>query len=844
MSKGTTMTALRGFCVLALCALAGCKVYPPRPKVPPGAGLGAACGDAQPCRDGLVCDSATSTCAGSRSLANGATCTIGPECESGYCGPGVPRGKCGAAGTVARGGTCQGDGDCQVGLKCAFDGETLFPRCLPAGPGDLAATCTWSRECAQGLFCQDGVCSVVPLAPQLAPRGWPPFVPDPTDRWAGASCPAAKSSPTTALFELPRQTDTDEQKADFFRLPFPNDAARRADGTVDYSRFPRDPAPPFGFDALGRYLSALETEPFGNYGTTHFRFSGPISFSGVSGVGANPQTRLVDLTAGARFGQRKGLFWRVNSGRNRYICNNWVAVRPFTAEALVAGTYGVVLLKGIKDETGNDVQASGDFQAMLSSSAPSGDPVLGAAWPRYAPLRQYLSTAGIATSDVLVASVFTVGDGQRLLKKLAQTVAALPVPAADGWVKCGSGTPSPCADATGARACGNAAGFDEWHSLLDLPIFQSGSAPYLTPAEGGSIDGDLAPDAGVLAVVRREQVCAALTTPKTTPPAGGWPLVVYGHGTGGSFRSHAGDGAGAALAQVAALGDGGTADGGTQPGGYAVLGIDQVGHGPRRGARQDVSPDDIVFNFSNPASARGTMAQGGADLLGVARYAKGFAGGAGGVPAIDSSRLVYWGHSQGATQGALFLAQDRSVEGALMTGASASLSDALLSKKAPINIADSMWIALGEAQPSDVDIFHPVISLLASWTDPVDPLNFARDVVVVPAAGATPAFARHLFQVWGKNDLFTARPVQAAFALGAGLGFVAPKVDDFDAAPQSLVSGNVTTPRTVTAAMRQYDPGTLYDGHFVVFRDQTAQRDAVRFLVRAASGDVPRVPEP
>ena len=35
-----------------------------------------------------------------------------------------------------------------------------------------------------------------------------------------------------------------------------------------------------------------------------------------------------------------------------------------------------------------------------------------------------------------------------------------------------------------------------------------------------------------------ESVCLALTIPKDIePPADGWPVVVYGHGTGGNFRA-------------------------------------------------------------------------------------------------------------------------------------------------------------------------------------------------------------------------------------------------------------------------------------------------------------------
>ena len=67
-----------------------------------------------------------------------------------------------------------------------------------------------------------------------------------------ATCPAVSKGAVKALWELPRANDPPEVKQDFYRLPYPNDAARDAAGKVDFSRHPKDPAPPFGFDAPNR----------------------------------------------------------------------------------------------------------------------------------------------------------------------------------------------------------------------------------------------------------------------------------------------------------------------------------------------------------------------------------------------------------------------------------------------------------------------------------------------------------------------------------------------------------------------------------------------------------------
>ena len=828
--------SLRHAALISLCVLAvGCNPGNPPIGPPEGPGLGAPCSAEIKCRKGFVCGTAQ-TCEGDRAAGEGEACTLGVECVSGNCAPNGARGHCAAAGTGALGSSCQGDSDCVALLKCGFNGESLFPRCLTQGTKDIGGACTVGLDCAQGLLCVGGTCATASLTPTMTPHGYPPFLPQtPGTGWQGAACAVSKASGQIALWVLPRASDEESVKQDFYRLPFPNDALRDATGRVDFSRHPKDPAPSFGFDVLGRYLEALATEPFSNAPTIIFRFDGPLDFSSIALNGTTPNVRLVKLEAGQTFPH--GLSVLLNGGANRYVCHNWLAIRPYTGDSMSPGTWAVVMLKGIKGSgaAGVELQPSPDFTAMLGATAPT-EARQALAWPGYQPLRSYLTAQSIDPATVLSATVFTVGDPQRLLKRLATAEATVAAPTADTWVKCGSGTPSPCPDVTGPRACGAAnANFEEWHSLIDLPLFQAGTAPYLTPAQGGGIDGS----AAALTPVRREKVCATLTTPIGTPPAGGWPVVLYAHGTGGNFRAHASDGSAAALSSI-------TLPGVTGPVKAAVLGFDQVGHGPRRGATgQTTSPDDIVFNFANPASGRGTMAQGAADLHGVTRYLKGLAASPPPeLPALNVSRLVYWGHSQGATEGALFLAQDRSIEGTLLSGASACLVNSLTSKKAPINIADGMWAALSESSPAAVTAYHPVLSLLQAWTDPVDPLHFAQHVAVMPLDGARPTYARHVFQVWGKDDLFTPQPVQSAFAVGARLWFVGPKVDELDVTPvQTSVSGNVTVPRTITAAIRQYVP-LGYDGHFVVFNNSTATTDASRFIGRVLRGEVPTIPEP
>src|SRR5262249_40020979 len=155
-----------------------------------------------------------------------------------------------------------------------------------------------------------------------------------------------------------------------------------------------------------------------------------------------------------------------------------------------------------------------------------------------------------------------------------------------------------------------------------------------------------------------------------------WPLVIYAHGTGGSFRSHITEGVAARLASVESTK-------------MAVLGIDQVGHGTRRGASTQ-DPSKRFFNFVNPAAARGNVLQDAADQMALVRFAKNLTLAAGTSPTgadIRFGTLGFWGHSQGATAGAIAMPYTQGVAGALLSGEGASLIDALLYKKSPVNLA-------------------------------------------------------------------------------------------------------------------------------------------------------------
>jgi hypothetical protein len=778
--------------------------------LPAGKGVGEDCTDAEPCRDGLSCN-AKGVCEPAGDKAPGDACVISAECQSGQC---VGR-QCAPAGDAMEGGACLTDADCGVGLRCAIVGLGLS--CTPEGMGDVGSDCTSSTDCFGGLACLQDKCAV-------APPGVPPF----GQPWGGVECAKPVEDDVKAYFEVPGAAGADE--GDFFRLPFPTDV-RKSKNTLDLSGFPTPGSALLGVDPVQLYVDAITANDsgWGAYPTVIFRFSGSFDFNTLDVA----SLQFVDITDPAK-GRNVG--WRrfYTDARTNYICENFVAVQPPVGSPLEPGhTYAVYILgdAGGKTLVGRHDQkpvvASDNMAAVLKAAAPT-DAKLKAAHAAFAPLRAYLTVKNEPVANVLTASVFTVGDLQAPMAAVADAVAAGKAPTASKWVKCGGKAVSPCPQADEDRACGaDADGYDEYQALLSIPVFQQGTAPYLTAADGGGIDVKKPHD---------EEVCMSITVPEGAAPAAGWPAVVFAHGTGGNYRNHVRPEVAGVLAAATPQ--------------FAVIGIDQVEHGPRRGDSMQ-SPDNLFFNFMNPDVARGNPLQGAADQLSVARFAKALnidaATSTGSAIKLDGTKLFFFGHSQGSTEGSLMLPFGDDFKAAVLSGNGASLKDALRTKTKPQNIAGALPLVLQDPAMADANLgpgvtqYHPVLSLLQQWIDPADPLNFAA-AVGKPLTGHT---AKHLFQTFGIEDSYSPPVTLATYALAGGLTQVTPDKsakpvwNDDDVLPAPVAVGYKAPTGGFTLGMREYGAPKTSDGHFVVFDTQAANDDMVLFLTGATGATPP-----
>jgi predicted esterase len=561
---------------------------------------------------------------------------------------------------------------------------------------------------------------------------------------------------------------------------------------------------------------------------------------------------LLNITpTSPEYGFSSSLVWYLDGGRTRYICDRYLMIRPQFGQPLRPGTtYAAIVRRIATDESGNVFGPDSDFTAMLAAGAPA-DPDLAAAWAAYAPLRAFLADdkapVKLTAAELAAVAVFTTEKIEDPLAAIHAAIAAAPAPALGNLVNCSdAGALSACDDGlTGAdhkRGCFPdqlaGASFDEYQGTISLPVFQQGTRPYLNPEDGGGIM--LASD-GTASIVRSEPVCISLAVPHGTPPAAGWPLVVYSHGTGGSYRS---------AVELDLAEDFAT---GAAPSGLAVpmatLGYEGVLHGKRKGdSSKDVG--ELFYNFLNPRAARDNSLQAAADLLAIPRALGAFLAQPSYPIRIDPAHVALYGHSQGGNAASLALAFPAGYGAGVMSGTGGTLIFTLLQKRRPVDISVLLPFILGEDAVGSND---PVLNLMQMYFERSDSVNFGRRLFREPYEGVSPS---HVLHVYGTNDSYAPVETQRRYAQAAGFPVATPLVDDYPTSPEygmatlaPPIKANLPLAglAPITAAQIQYqgtepDGNPENDGHFVSTDKHLTARAAIqKFLVTFMRDDAPTV---
>jgi hypothetical protein len=496
-------------------------------------------------------------------------------------------------------------------------------------------------------------------------------------------------APGVASWALPRAATTAEQRAGFL-LPWPNDLARTPAGRVDLTFVPGAG----GTTLIAEYVRQFNDrlEGFSPVGAAYFRFGAaldpmslPMTPEDSRRMSSSVQLVDVDPMSPER-GRRIPVQWTFRIEPTRWWRTHTLAVMPATGFPLRPATrYALVVTTDARGDGGRPLTRDADLDAVLAA-APSADPAVTAARTVYTPALTELAGVGLTRDRILSLAVFTTADPTRDFFRAAD------------WIDREGPTPA-LVDNTPPAFSG---GFFRLSGHYGPnPVFQSGAVPYGEPGSGRFI----LDASGTPQVQRTENVRFSLAIPAGPMPAGGWPIAIYGHGTGGDHATFLADETAAAATEQ----------------GVAMLGFDQVFHGER--APMGTNPETAFFNFLNAEAGRTNNLQAALDLVQCGRFVRGLS-----VPVrhtdgtmytarFDPARVFVFGHSQGGLNAPLWLAANDGARAAVLSGAGGAFNVALLAKTRPVNVPQIISTIL-QLAPRELNAWHPAITLLQLLIDP------------------------------------------------------------------------------------------------------------------------------
>lgn len=582
----------------------------------------------------------------------------------------------------------------------------------------------------------------------------------------------------------------------FFDTPFPADV-RLVDGHASLEGFPGSADVPL----FAAYVNlAPELDGWGTNSPIYLRFEDVIDESVVpraeQSVTPGAALQLFDIDARSLHrGETIPVTTQFWEDSDQYGADNLLAVMPVPGFPLRPATkYALVLT--------SPLASTGAMPEFWQDD------------PYWLPLLETLSTRGLAPEQVAAATVFTTSTPLAETTRIAEAIQQREI-----------GFPPWEPELT---IYDESSSVVTYEGFVTVPIWQRGERPYRD--EGGGFVFD---DGGSPVVQGWERVKFALTVPGgNEPPAEGWPLVVYSHGTGGdhlSFTRSTTDDEGPGMARR----------------GVAMFGIAQPLHDDRK--TPTTSEEFDTFNYLNPESGRTSFRQGALDQVWlVERLAESGTGFTfnGEMVEINHERLSFFGHSQGAMVGALAAPYiSTRVRAVGLSAAGGGTAEAAISKVDPIPVLPILASALA-IDEERLSVLHPVLGVVQMLSEATDPLNYGPYwFSEEPAWGGSPV---SMLMTEGLDDTYTPPRTIESLATAARMpiagkmlyepaGFSLRELGQQDLPLEENAESWSGT--DVTAGLCQFADV----GHFAIY-DLDEAKDLYRdFLESAAYDDDPRL---
>jgi hypothetical protein len=637
--------------------------------------------------------------------------------------------------------------------------------------------------------------------------------------------------------------DMQFDRAAFYSAPFPSDDLRRADGTIDLSKFPN----PNGVDLIQQAVNLIQKDArgFATSAAIFFRLTGAIDRGKLPTLAQSQQKGasvfLVSVDASSddllhrypiqvAFEEDAGPFGDLNV----------LSLLPLQGIPLKPATkYAAVVTTAVAP------RVSAEMAQIVGNQRPAAMPQN--VFDEHEAALDALKKDGLDASTIAGMTVFTTDAPTVQLDTVVADLKAHDAPAID----------APFAkDETFDDYC-------VYSTTITMPDYQAGTPPFNAAKDGGAWAFDAS---GKPVVQRNEKANLVVTVPRATIPDSGFPLVVFVRTGGGGDRPLVDRGVQATNGGPPITPGSGPAHDFAQVG-FAGIQVD----GPHGGLRNVSHQDEqfVMFNVANAAALRDNVRESAVELTLMPRIAKSLsidvhdcpgAQTASGktIATFDLDHLALMGHSMGATISPLVLAGDATFKSAILSGAGASWIENVMYKLHPVEVQGLIAGFLGYGSDRTLSDHDPALTLFQWGAEPADPMVYDARVVHAPKSGESP---RNVLMLQGIVDHYIMPPIANATSLSLGLDLAGPPYDATAAETSVLptiesmlvfsgrnaitlpASGNVTAGgASFTDLVIQHPEDGIEDGHEVVFQTEPPKHQYRCFLQSWLKTGVPSVP--
>ena len=628
-------------------------------------------------------------------------------------------------------------------------------------------------------------------------------------------------------------------QSSFYDMPYPSDLRLNARGGPDLTGFPF-PGTYEVFDGVRKV--AMDQPGFPVIPVAYFKSSAELpALDEGKVIAADKASPILLIDVDEASSERGKLFPVVATTppQDNYVRVTLLATAPRPGIVLhPKRKYAFVVMKSLKDAAGKELGAPAALTLLEAGKAPEG--AKGAmAKDLYASLWTTLPMAGVDVKNVAGATIFTTGDvvaelallSTKLTAKYTVTIDNLAVDPDDGATH---------------------DGYCELKGKVTYPQFQKGKPAFDSEGLFDYSDG------GLPAKQRDEDAPLTITIPEGEMPAGGFPLVMFFHGSGGKSTAIVDRGTWRPESDPAQCPDGHMDEW------LGVKGCNTRGEGPAWvlaphgfamvGSALPVNPERVAnagetayLNFNNLAAGHDLFRQGvieqrmlidAMDKIQIDPATLGACTGSTLPPGETKfhfnvkQKLFAQGQSMGGQYTNLVSAVDPRIRAAVPTGAGGYWSHFILITPLIPDVASKVGnIILGTK--AKLTFMHPALSIFETAWEAVDPMVYMPRLARRPLPGHP---VRSIYEPVGQGDSYFPEATYDAMALAYGhkeAGAVvwptmqeALKLEGLSGIQAYPASNNLMSEdgTPYTGVVVQYTGDGVYDPHALY-----SQREEVKF---------------